>query len=340
MTSESAAGGRPPEERGAATGGLLDVILLYDCNLACEFCTVMADVAVPGGVAEALRGRSLPAQKVVQAMKTDRARGFDAVAFTGGEPTLRADLLPLVRQARALGFASVKLQTNGLVFATPANLERALEAGVTRFHLTIHAHREEVYDAIVRTPGRHAAMRAALDAMVARGLDPTVDVLVSRRTLPELAASVGWLADRGVRRIDLWMVSLTDANRGNLEMLPSYEEAMPAVHAALALARARGLEMRSLHLPRCVLEEDHAHAYDPGRAVARVHVLSPDDDFELASSKLTPQTKVPACAGCRHEAVCPGLRPDYLEAFGDEEIARLRSVPSRVPRRRSLPRAR
>jgi len=294
---------------------------------------------VAEGVAETLRGRSLPAAKVAQAMKADRARGFDAIAFTGGEPTLRADLLPLVRKARELGFVSVKVQTNGLVFATPANLERAVDAGVTRFHLTIHAHREEVYDALVRTPGRHAAMVAALDAMTARGLDPTVDVLVSRRTLPELVGAVQWLADRGVRRIDLWMVSLTDATRENVAMLPSYEEALPSIREALALARARGLTMRSLHLPRCVLGDDHAHAYDPGRALehgGRVHVLSPDDDFELTASKLTPQTKVPACTGCPHDAVCPGLRPDYLEVFGDREIARVRGLPSALAPRRRL----
>lgn len=320
--------------------GLLDVILLYDCNLACDFCTIMADVARADGIAASLRTRSLSAAKVLDAMKRDRARGYDAIAFTGGEPTLRSDLLPLIRKARELGFASIKLQTNGLVFASSPNLERAIDAGVTRWHLSIHAHREVDYDAIVRTPGRHAAMVTALDAMVARGLDPIVDVLISRRTLPELVSCMAWLSDRGVRRVDLWMVSLTDANRDNVDQLPSYEETAPVVHEALALARSRGVTARSLHLPRCVLGVDHLHAYDPGRAIehdGRVHVLSPDDDFELSVSKLTPQVKVAACEGCEHEAICPGLRPDYLEVFGDREIALRRGQSSVLaPRRRRI----
>jgi cyclic pyranopterin phosphate synthase len=319
--------------------GLLDVILLYDCNLACSFCTIMADVDRADGVAASLRGRSLPAPKVFDAMKRDRARGYDAIAFTGGEPTLRADLLPLIRKARELGFTSIKLQTNGLVFASASNLERAIEAGVTRWHLSIHAHREADYDAIVRTPARHAAMVTALDAMIARGLDPIVDVLISRRTLPELVACLAWLADRGVRRVDLWMVSLTDANRDNVDQLPSYDEVEPVVHEALALARSRGIEARSLHLPRCVLGADHLHAYDPGRALehdGRVHVLSPDDDFELVASKLTPQVKVAACQGCAHDAICPGLRADYLEVFGDREIALRRGQPSTLAPTRRL----
>jgi cyclic pyranopterin phosphate synthase len=122
-------------------------------------------------------------------------------------------------------------------------------------------------------------------------------------------------------------------------MLPSYAETMPTVREALALARARGVRVRSLHLPRCVLGDDHAHAYDPGRALehgGRVHVLSPDDDFDLSVSKLTPQAKVPACIGCPHDAVCPGLRPDYLEVFGDHEIAQVRDRPSTLAPRRRL----
>lgn len=319
--------------------GLLDVILLYDCNLACDFCTIMADVDRADGVAATLRARSLTAAKVVDAMKRDRARGYDAIAFTGGEPTLRSDLLPLVRKARELGFTSIKLQTNGLVFASAVNLERAIDAGVTRWHLSIHAHREAEYDAIVRTTARYAAMLASLDAMVARGLDPIVDVLISRRTLPELVSCIAWLADRGVRRVDLWMVSLTDANRASVEQLPSYDEVEPVVHEALALARERGLEARSLHLPRCVLGGDHAHAHDPGRAIehdGRVHVLSPNDDFELVASKLTPQIKVAACEGCVHDAICPGLRADYLDVFGDREIALRRGQSSVLAPKRHL----
>jgi cyclic pyranopterin phosphate synthase len=312
--------------------GLLDVILLYDCNLACGYCTIMGDVGTPGGFAERLRPRSLPPARVAAAMREARAAGYDAIAFTGGEPTLRADLLPLVREARRLGFESVKVQSNGLLFASEANVARAIDAGVTRFHVSIHAHRETRYDAIVRTPGRWPAMVAALEALVGREVDPTADVIVMRDTLSEIPATVAWLADRGVRQVDLWLVSLTDGNRGNVASLPPLAEVAPVAREAFAVARARGLRARSLHLPRCLLGDDHVHAFDPGRG--RVRVLSPDDDFELHASKLTPTRHVPACEGCVHRPVCPGLRPDYLEVFGDREIAAARGVaPTLAPRR-------
>ena len=60
---------------------------------------------------------------------------------------------------------------------------------------------------------------------------------------------------------------------------------------------------------------------------------TPEATFELRESRLAGQTQVPACVGCRFEAICPGVRPDYLEQFGDAEIAATRGqAPSRVGR--------
>ncbi|MEM7607948.1 MAG: radical SAM protein, partial [Myxococcota bacterium] len=92
---------------------LLDVALLYDCNLACDYCTIT----------EAMRLRSMPTRDVAMAMERARRDGYRAISFTGGEPTIRRDLLPLIRAAKKLGFEWIKVQSNGLLF-TSANVER------------------------------------------------------------------------------------------------------------------------------------------------------------------------------------------------------------------------
>jgi hypothetical protein len=137
---------------------------------------------------------------------------------------------------------------------------------------------------------------------------------------------------RGVAGVDLWFVSLTDGNAANVASMPRMTDAMPHVAAALAAGRARGLTMRSLHLPRCLLGADRAHAYDPG--ADRVKVVSPDAVFELARSRLAGQVHVAACDDCPDRAICPGLRPDYLARYGDVEIAAARGQPATVAPRR------
>ncbi|MBZ5713141.1 radical SAM protein [Nannocystis pusilla] len=302
--------------------GLLDMILGYDCNLWCDYCTI----------GPALRGRALSTAHALASLREGRAQGLDALSITGGEPTIRPDLLAIVRAGRALGFADIKVQSNGLMYAHGDNLARLLAAGATRLHVSVHTHRADRYEELVRRTGTYAAMVGGLERAVASGAPLVVDLIVKRDTMADLPAAIEWLAGHGVRAVDLWYVSLTDANADNVASLPRMTEALPFIAEALARGRARAMTLRSLHVPRCLLGQDHPHAWDPG--ADRVVVVTPEATFALKDSRLAGRVKVPACTGCPFEQVCPGVRPDYLAAFGDGEIAATRGrPPSRGPTR-------
>lgn len=294
--------------------GLLDVILGYDCNLACDYCTITP----------AMRERALSRASVLAAMRDGRARDYDRIAFTGGEPTIRADLLGLIRAAHKLGYGDIKVQSNGLLFGE-ANVARLREAGVTRLHVSIHTHEGEAYDRLVRRPDSFALMERGLIAAVASGAHVVADVIIKADTYRRLPAAIDWLAARGVPEVHLWYVSLTDGNADNLDSLPPMHEAVPLVREALARGRAHAIEIKSLHIPRCLLGDDAVHAWDPG--AQRVMVVTPDATFELKHSRLAGQQQVPACRGCTWEPICPGVRPDYVARYGDVEVAAARGQP-------------
>lgn len=299
--------------------GLLDIVLGYDCNLACDYCTITP----------AMRARALSRAQVLAQLRRGRADDFDAISLTGGEPTIVPHLLGLVKAARALGFTDIKLQSNGLMFAAPGNVARLCAAGVTRFHVSIHTHRADRYDALVRRAGAHPLMVQGLDAVVRSGRTVVAEVILKEDTYRDLPEALRWLHARGVRRADLWFVSLTDANAAHPASMPPMTAVVPVMAEGFAVARDHGMQVRSLHVPRCLLGPDHVHAHDPG--AQRVRVVTPEATFELRHSQLTGQRHVPACVGCRFEARCPGLRSDYLARYGDVEIARARGqAPTRV----------
>ncbi|MFV8753196.1 radical SAM protein [Nannocystaceae bacterium ST9] len=304
--------------------GLLDVILGYDCNLACDYCTITP----------AMRARALAPADLIATMRRARSLDYDRIAFTGGEPTIRRDLVGLIKSARSLGYLDVKLQSNGLLLGS-GNVARLVDAGVTRFHVSIHTHRPAAYDTLVRRPDSFALMEQGLLACVGSGLPVVVDIIVKTDTHRHLPDAMAWIADHGANEVHLWYVSLTDGNRDHPESLPAMSDAVPSMREAIAIGRSRGIEVRSLHVPRCLLGDDWPHAWDPG--TQRVMVVTPEATFELRESRLAGQTQVPACAGCRFEAICPGVRPDYLEQFGDAEIARTRGLPASMSARRRLP---
>jgi MoaA/NifB/PqqE/SkfB family radical SAM enzyme len=301
---------------------LLDVILGYDCNLACDYCTISPE----------MRARELPTARVLSEMRSARVRGYERISFTGGEPTIRKDLLGLVKASRELGFIDVKVQSNGLLFAHAPNVERLRSAGASTFHLSIHTHDGALYDRLVRRDGAYPSMVRGLENLVRAGLDPIADVILKSDTYAALPDAIRWLDERGVRRAHLWFVSLTDGNRANVASMPPMSDVVPSMAEAFSIADELGMDVRSLHVPRCLLGAHAERALDP--AAERVMVITPDDTFELSGSKLTPQVHVPACEGCPERPRCRGVRPDYLERYGDAEIARARGqAPSLAPAR-------
>jgi MoaA/NifB/PqqE/SkfB family radical SAM enzyme len=292
---------------------LLDVVLGYDCNLACDYCTISPE----------MRRRSLQTQRVASAIQRARELGYDAISFTGGEPTIRGDLLPLILLARASGFEDIKVQSNGLLLSHEPNLQRLLDAGVRRFHISIHSHDPALYERIVRREGTYEAMARAVELVARRAPMFTADLIIKNDTWRLIPDAVRWVHARGGRSVHLWFVSLTDGNRENVASLPRMSEAVPAMREAFAFGREHGMDVRSLHVPRCLLGADAAHAYDPG--ADRVMVVTADSTFELKNSRLAGNTHIAACEGCAFRRVCPGLRPDYLARYGEAEFVDARA---------------
>jgi hypothetical protein len=72
-------------------------------------------------------------------------------------------------------------------------------------------------------------------------------------TYEKLPDAMRWLAERGVMRAHLWFVSLTDGNADNVESMPKMTEVVPKMAEALDEASRLGMDVWSLHVPRCLL---------------------------------------------------------------------------------------
>ena len=292
---------------------LLDVVLGYDCNLKCSYCTIT----------DGMRRRSLTAARVTREIDDAARKGWKHVAFTGGEPTIFPDLPKLVRFARARGFTDVKVASNGLRYAHAPFLEHLIEAGVTTFNVSMHAFEDAAYEQTVARADTARLRRQAIDNLVARGRPPVADLILKNDTYRAVRPWIRSLVDRGVRKFNLWLVSLTDQNAGNVEQLPRITDLVPELRGAFDDARAGGYEVHSLHVPRCFLTGHERHVRHPG--ADGVRVVTPDEVFDLADSRLTGGVKPDeTCGACRYRNECPGLRRDYVERFGTEELRPVR----------------
>ena len=288
----------------------LEIALDYRCNLRCLGCHACHDT-----------GESLSSTQALEVLRAGRARKITSLWLGGGEPTLRGDLLRLVKTARGLGYEEVLLQTNGMRLAYPAYVDALLAAGVTDVSVNVKSHVAEVHDRLSGVDGCHALLVAALEALAARDARVSADVLVTKTTMVDLPETVRFFAARGVRRFVLWLLSAADsAAREVDDEVPRIADVVPHLTRAASVAKDLSVELVSLHTPPCTLPGELRSVFLPASSLALL-VVGPDGrSFPLEESSFEGGAYVEACAACVERGRCGGPRADYLRLHGAREI--------------------
>ena len=96
--------------------------------------------------------------------------GFRKVRLTGGEPTLRADIVDIVSQVSAVdGINEVSMTTNAILL--PKLMGPLVDAGLTRVNIHVDSLHPENLKRVMRF-GSVEAIQAGIDAVVKAGLTP------------------------------------------------------------------------------------------------------------------------------------------------------------------------
>ena len=124
-----------------------------------------------------------------------RAANVPQVTFTGGEPTLRADLVELVEAAQ---WFVTRLNTNGRLL-TPELCRRLYDASLDSVQVTLYSHDPAIHNALVGAEGFDDTVAGIRNA-VAAGLSVSVNTpLCSLNT--DYAAAVRFVNGLGVRYV-------------------------------------------------------------------------------------------------------------------------------------------
>ncbi len=156
----------------------LRISLIDHCNLRCVYCMPLK------GLTFVPRADLLTPEEIEQIARAGVAVGFSKIRLTGGEPTLRPDLIEIVeRLARIPGLRTLAMTTNGILL--PEMAVELKRAGLTRVNIHLDTVNEESLQRLMRwgdlqqaMAGIHAAEEAGLtpvklNAVVLRGFNDT-----------------------------------------------------------------------------------------------------------------------------------------------------------------------
>jgi hypothetical protein len=159
-----------PEHKSHTALAIIDVT--NRCNLKCPVCFANANYAgyVYEPTMEQVTG-------MLENLRANKPVPATALQFSGGEPTIRKDLLDMVRKAKELGFRHVEVNTNGLRISQDVEYIRQLkQAGVSTFYLQFDGLTPDVYKFIRGVDLLDIKMKA-IENLRAAGCDSAVLVV-------------------------------------------------------------------------------------------------------------------------------------------------------------------
>lgn len=293
----------------------LQLILDLQCNSKCTIC-----------------GASWPFQphlstaQAIERLKGGIQMGLREVVFSGGEVTLRRDLLELIQAARRIGYTSVVLLTNGRRLANSGYLDALAQAGVTAIGISLHGHTAEVHEQITQAPHSFEQAVEGIKAVRSRFQDIplSVNCVLSGENYRYTADIVCFLVELDVRMVQLTYVVPVGRAKGIYFRpdTPRMSEVLPFVRNGVDsfLAAYHGVPGTSITLaffPFCVLGDLWRFSGDFSHSMS--YFVSEDGKLVLVDDEIARQNlkvKRRECELCRFNTLCDGVWREYIEAMG------------------------
>lgn len=285
----------------------IEILLSYACNERCSFCS--QDVAWR-------RAPGLPFALVARELFKAAKDGYKAVCFSGGEPTLRADLGAMLALSRKLGFEYRRVQTNGLRLGSPEYAAALASAGATHFRVSLHGADAAAHDALVKVPGAFAKAVDGLRDVMGRGLAAGVNFVLTAENAASLPAFCEAFLERGVRDfVVIYPLYEGDLLAHEAAMRISMQDAAAAVRRAWPVfERAGAVRPHLLNFTPCAAPEltPWMLAWSPHSIL----VLGADGrpaDLYMASHD--DRLRTGPCGSCALASECLGFKRSWLERY-------------------------
>ncbi len=167
----------------------LDLALTYRCNNSCVHCYS----------GKATVSRELSTEEWERIVDRAFDLGIPQILFTGGEPTLREDLIDIVAYAEAVCLVT-GLVTNGRRLNDSGYVHRLTEAGLDYAQVTLESHKPEIHDAITKVSGSWSETVAGIRNLLKTSIYTSVNMTLNRQNLKHAIDTVDFFHELGLRR--------------------------------------------------------------------------------------------------------------------------------------------
>lgn len=292
----------------------IDLKVGFQCNNLCRFC-------VQGDKRKIYPNKT---DKEVRNILKENAAHRQGVVFTGGEPTIRKELVGWVAYAKDLGYKAIQIQTNGRLFAYKDYCRALIKAGANEFGPAVHGSTAKIHDSLTCSPGsfkqtiRGIKNLVSLDQYV--GTNSVINK-INYRDLPKLAEL---LVSLGVNQFQFAFIHINRIIASNQklveEIIPRHSAVEPYVKKGLQIGVKAGIPVMTEAIPYCLMGGYEDFVVEKNIPDTNVY----DADFQVEDytnyRRNLGKARGPACPKCKYFKICEGPWKEYPELFGWSEF--------------------
>ncbi len=172
------------------SGQVLLIMTGFVCNNNCLMCSVKpkSSTNIPRNTLE-----------IISDIEEGIKQKYNRIEFTGGEPTVRKDLLELVTKAHDVGFGEIAMSTNCRTLSHMEFLKSLYKQGLNRVTTTVYGFSPETHDVITRASGSFLQTIQGIKNLLSLGITTSVNTVVFNQTVDNLKETGNYLASIGVK---------------------------------------------------------------------------------------------------------------------------------------------
>lgn len=296
----------------------------FSCNNNCVMCSTKPKAKV-------YSDRST--EEIIKDLLKGKKQDYKRVEFTGGEPTIRSDILNLIKTAKDLGYEEIALSTNARMFSYDSFCQNAVKNGLNRVTFTLNGHNSKLGHAISRTEGSfQQTIQGVKNLLKCSKMDVsanTVPLKVNYRYLPQIGKLIRGLGINAWNILDL----IPDGYAQDLYNILSIR----ITDLSSTFNNLKNI-IKDFHLvtffdfPLCIFSPDfREESYTnfitaEGRTQIGKQIGYKPKRFEKSVNNFYEdihKKRINVCQSCRFSKSCGGIWKNYLNLYGEEEIESL-----------------
>jgi len=244
---------------------------------------------------------------------------YGEVIFTGGEATIRSDIIELVAFAKKRGY-KVQIQSNGRMFSYIDFCRRIINAGADIFAISIHGHNARLHDSLTQAEGSFEQTSRGICNLLSLAQPTYTNTVINKinyKFLPEIAK---FLINLGIFQYQFAYPHILGSASDNLEQIvPQKREIITYLKKGLDIGLRKKRNPRTEAIPYCLLkgyENCVAEEYMPETKLFGTELIESFGRWRREEGK----AKGPRCKECKYFFRCEGPWREYPAIFGWDEF--------------------